>query len=211
MELCSYFSREPAVSICTFGNQAQIMTEGLFARNLLIIKKGYALPYRVNEEGQEVGLGLIGPNGIYGSEIFKDELVYNKSLKSIGDCEVLKVPSLTFSRVVSENPELRLMILQQMAKQASTAERMVKLTLVKAPERTAISLLQMVDQMGNTLFNVDHYDIAINAAGIAKETTCRIIDSLKEIGVVSECRGTINITNIDILKEVARGRLHLHY
>lgn len=211
MELCSYFNRESAVSICAFGNQAQIMTEGFFARNLFIIKKGFALPYRVDEEGKEVGLGLIGPNGIYGSEIFENELVYNKSLKSIGDCEVLKVPSLTFNRVVSENPALCLMILQQMAKQTSTAERMVELTLVKAPERTAISLLQMVDQMGNTLFNVDHYDIAINAAGIAKETTCRIMNSLKEIGVVSECKGTIYITNIDILKEVARGRLHLPY
>lgn len=211
MELYTHFESEPLVRKRDVNSQSQITIAGEYIRNLIIIKRGFALPYRVNLNGTEVGLGVVGPNSIYGLEYIEGKDEHINSLRSITDCELLKIPVLTFKRMVTENTQLALMVFEQIEKQASVSEAMAKVVTERVPQRTAMSVLQMYEQMGSMLNSVENYDIAVNAGGLPEETAWGAVKALEKIGAIAVDGKIKIVTNPAVLGMIAEGKLKAPY
>ena len=187
-----------------------IFFEGEMSDKLYVINSGKVKIFKYTKEGKEQILYIVSSGDFLGdlSLLKKDEFKFNaEALEDVNICELTKDD---FDKVVKQNPEIALKILEILYERISKLENLVQSLSTKDIE-TRISglLLGLIKDFGipeNGLIRLElplsREDMA-NYIGVTRETISRKLNSMQEEGIIELIGNkTIVLNDLEYLEEL---------
>ena len=159
--------------------------------------------------GRDVAFNDIEKGGYFGELSAIDGEPRSASCIAISATLVAAMPSVTFRRTVSENPELALEALKHLAQTLRRAtERITDLSLVAANNRIQAEILRLARQGGEPAGNEVrihpvpiHGDIA-GRVSTTRETVARVFGDLTRRGVLAKTGGDLIVADLSALEDL---------
>ncbi len=104
------------LTIRDYRNGDAIISQGKGGQGLFIISKGSAQAVRKQEDGAEVEVNQFGPSDFFGELALLDAGVRTASVIATSDVECLILTRLDFEGVLRGDPEMSIVILQELAR-----------------------------------------------------------------------------------------------
>lgn len=168
-----------------------IFFEGDTSDKLYVITTGKIKVFKYTKEGKEQILYIIGEGDFLGdlSLLKKDEFKFNaEALEDVDMCQLTKDD---FDKVVKENPEISLKILEVLYERIFKLENLVQSLSTKDIEsRISGLLLSFIKDFGVPENNVIRLELPLsredmaNYIGVTRETISRKLNSMQEEGII---------------------------
>lgn len=147
-----------------------------------------------DEEGREVILSILGPGELFGEMGVLDENPRSATVVSVVPSDLVVIAKSDFKRVLQENFDVALFIMQNLVQRLRTADRKIEsLALMDVYGRVARLLLEMAEDMdGKKVVNrkISKQDIA-KMIGASREMVSRVMKDLSLQGLIEEADGRI--------------------
>jgi len=157
-----------------------------------------------DEEGREVILSILGPGELFGEMGVLDENPRSATVVAVVPSDLVVIAKSDFKRVLQENFDVALFIMQNLAQRLRTADRKIEsLALMDVYGRVARLLLEMAEAVdGKKVVNrkISKQDIA-KMIGASREMVSRVMKDLSLQGLIEEADGRIYLR--DSLEEVS--------
>jgi len=158
---------------------------------LYIIESGSVKITRLDEEGREVILAILGSSEFFGEMALLDGQGRSANVMAIEDATLFTLNRRDFLDVLGRFPSISIQLLKEMTLRLRKSDQQIKsLSLSDAEHRIGIALHRFAEdmgifKMGQVVINRLPYqqDIA-NMAGTSRETVSRMLKSLKQKGLV---------------------------
>ena len=189
----SDLSNEELTKISKLANQREypkgsmIILEEEFGDTLYIIKTGTVKITRVNDEGKEVILALLGVSELFGELAILDGEVRSANALAQENCTVLAIASEDFIDLLKSNFKISFGLMAELAKRLRKSDMQIEaLSLSDAEHRIGVSILNLAEEMGVirqgkvTIDNLPFQQDIANMAGTSRETVSRIMKMFEE-------------------------------
>lgn len=151
--------------------------EGLF-----LLKKGQVRLYRINPEGKEFTVGLLGAGNIFGEIESFSTGTNDTYVEAISDTLLCLLKKEDFEKFIKERPEIALKMIKLLSERLREAQDMLeKLALSDVRSRITYLLLKLADTFGQPQGDfqridapLTHQDLA-NMVGSTRETVSSIL------------------------------------
>lgn len=174
-----------------FTKSAMIVIEEDQGDTLYIIESGRVKITRLNEEGREVILAILGPAEFFGEMALLDGQGRSANVMAIEDAVLFTLNRRDFLDVLERFPSISIQLLKEMTSRLRKSDQQIKsLSLSDAEHRIGIAIHRFAEEMG--IFKMGQVvikrlpyqqDIA-NMAGTSRETVSRMLKSLERKGLV---------------------------
>lgn len=174
-----------------FTKNAMIVIEEDQGDTLYIIESGSVKITRLNEEGREVILAILGSAEFFGEMALLDGQGRSANVMAIEDAVLFTLHRRDFLDVLERFPSISIQLLKEMTSRLRKSDQQIKsLSLSDAEHRIGIALHRFTEEMG--IFKMGQVvikrlpyqqDIA-NMAGTSRETVSRMLKSLERKGLV---------------------------
>jgi CRP/FNR family transcriptional regulator len=170
------------------------------AEALFMLKRGRVRIYRVDPDGREFTLDMVGPGTVFGEMSLTAQRLEN----AYAEREDLE-------RLVMDKPQVGLKVMSVLSERLSRAEdRMEDMALKEVPARLASFILQLIDSEG--VVTSEGYKIPTRythrqlaaVIGSKRETVTKAFTLLQQAGAVELKRRRIHVKDIEVLKSAAR-------
>ena len=148
-------SNEELTKISKLANQREypkgsmIILEEEFGDTLYIIKTGTVKITRVNDEGKEVILALLGSTEIFGEMAILDGEVRSANALAQENCELITFASTDFINLLKNYFEVSFALMGELAKRLRKSDMQIEaLSLSDAEHRIGVSILNLAEEMG---------------------------------------------------------------
>lgn len=190
--------------------ERELFAAGDQAKAFFIILKGWVKLYRISKNGEETIVHIFGPGESFAEgAMFNNHKTYPVNAQAIQDTELVEVPSHLFIKVIKENPDLVLRMLDVVAcRNRYLVHQLEQIASRTAPQRIGTFLLKFCQQKEVGFSHSNHsftiielpYDKSTIAThlNIQPETFSRGLQKLKPYGVEIKERKII-ITDKDKL------------
>ncbi len=183
-----------ASDLCKVKNypkNSMIILEEEYGDKLFIVKSGTVKITRVNDEGKEVILALLGSNEIFGEMAILDGESRSANVLAQEDCDLLVISSEDFLDLLKNNFKISFALLSELAKKLRKSDMQIEaLSLSDAEHRIGVSILNLAEDMGVirngkvTIQNLPFQQDIANMAGTSRETVSRVLKTFEDRNLI---------------------------
>ncbi|HQI82868.1 MAG TPA: Crp/Fnr family transcriptional regulator [Deltaproteobacteria bacterium] len=168
----------------SFGPGATLFLEGSRASEFYLLMEGEVRLFKTSPDGQEVVLRIIRPGQVFAEVVLFENPLYPVSASALGRVLVFAMDRAAFSGLLDDGDFRTEFIAMLMQKQRYLTERILYLTSLDVEERFFRFLIERYGTGGDYRVDMAKKDMA-SAIGTIPETFSRLINRLKNLGVLS--------------------------
>ena len=128
---------------------SMIILEEEYGDVVFLVKKGTVKITRVNDEGKEVILSLMGENDIVGEMSVIDGEFRSANVLAQENCELYAIRSEDFLQILKDNFEISLSLMGELASRIRKSDQHIEaLSLSDAEHRIGVSILNLAEELG---------------------------------------------------------------
>ena len=170
---------------------------------LFILKKGKVQIYRLNLDGKKLVIATLGPGSIFGEMTLTGQRMYDAFVETVEDSLICIISRSDLERLITDKPQIALRLLDIMGRRLYEMEkRLEELAFKKIPARLAALLLRLREEQGDLIRGYTHQDLA-DMVGTYRETITQVLNEMKAAGVIDIKRKSIQILDLEGLRELA--------
>ncbi|MDP8241316.1 MAG: Crp/Fnr family transcriptional regulator [Candidatus Hatepunaea meridiana] len=192
-----------------FGKNSMIIFEDDVGNSLFIIKKGRVKISRIEEDGSEAILAILGEGDFFGEMAVIDGLTRSASVTSIDEIELLMIRRTDFMEIMENIPKIAITLLKELAGRIRKSDHHIRsLSLLDAKGRVGTTLIRLAEDIGKAK---DGYVVIeelplqrdlSNIAGTSRETISRVIKRFDDEGHCRIERNTLIFNDFDFFKKM---------
>jgi CRP-like cAMP-binding protein len=183
-----------------------ILKQGTVASNLIYLTSGLAKQYIEGYDHRNLILEIIKPWTIFGGTGIYVDMRYHYSVTALEKVTACFIDIVNFKRLIRMNPNFAERFMNYCGTcSVNTFEHLVGITQKQMHGRIADVLIYLSEKIHNNLeFNItlSRQDIA-EFSGMSKDSAIRILKEFENEGIIQASGKNINITKIDLLKEIS--------
>ena len=179
--ISSYFT------IKNFPKNSMIVLEEEYGDTVYIVNEGTVKISRLNDEGKEVILALLGIGEIFGELASLDGEARSANVHAQETCKVYAISRNDFIHLLKTNFKVTYALLGELAKRMRKSDQQIEaLSLSDAEHRIGVSLLNLAEDRGVirkgqvTISNLPYQQDIANMAGTSRETVSRVFKLLED-------------------------------
>jgi CRP/FNR family transcriptional regulator len=197
----------PYLSRLTCKKKDVIFSEGDPSDWLYIVSEGKVKITKLSMEGKEIILEMIHPADFFGVVAVLKGFPYPANAVAMEDSRLLRISRSSLLRILDRFPNLMYCLALQLGERMKGSHETLKnIALERVESRIASLLLKLADKTGTKTDGGTLIDMKLTKQDIAEmvgttvETSIRTMSKFRKLGVVSEQKGKILITNIEKLR-----------
>ncbi len=170
-----------------YPKNSMIVLEEEFGDTVYIVKDGTIKISRLNDEGKEVILALLGAGEIFGELAALDGEARSANALAQENCKVYAISRNDFVHLLKGNFKITFGLLGELAKRMRKSDQQIEaLSLSDAEHRIGVSILNLAEDMGVirkgqvTIANLPYQQDIANMAGTSRETVSRVFKLLED-------------------------------
>lgn len=174
---------------------------------IYLVKEGKVRLGKVNQNGDEITLDVLGPGEIFGELAITDEQQRSHFAEATEDSLVCIFPREKFQKFLVEHQELTFKVMKLIGFRLREMEsRLQDLTFQPVAERLQTALLRLAEKHGvqegngRIKLSITQKDIAY-LVGATRESVAEELGVLKRAGLIETSYRAITMTNIDSLRQ----------
>lgn len=185
-----------------FSKKNAIYTDGAVPRFLFYIQRGKVKIFKINSDGKELIISILGKNDLFGQLALLSETNYTDSAAALEDCELTLIPKEDFFNLLNLNRDVSAQFIKILAGNvADQEERLLNLAYNSVRKRVADALIILHERYGAMPISMLREDIAA-LAGTAKETLIRTLTDFRAEKLIEVEDGRIIIIKPDKLRNL---------
>jgi CRP/FNR family cyclic AMP-dependent transcriptional regulator len=170
---------------------------------LFILKEGKVQLYRISTDGRKIVTNTLSPGTIFGEMSLIGQGMYDSFAEAIERCAVCKMDRVDLERLLLEEPQVALRILEVIGRRLLEVEaRLEDIAFKTVAGRLASLLLRLMKEQGATIVGFTHQDLA-DAIGTYRETTTQTLNRFKAQGLLDTGRKRIEILDPESLQLIS--------
>ena len=188
---------------------SMIILEEEYGDLVFVVKIGTIKITRVNDEGKEVILALLGPGEMFGELAILDGEARSANALAQENCELLAINKEDFLDILKHYPTVSYNVMCELAKRLRKSDQQIEaLSLSDAEHRIGVSLLNLAEDMGVirkgkvTIQNLPFQQDIANMAGTSRETVSRVLKILENKNMISKEGHTLIIPDYGFFKQI---------
>tara|TARA_B100002052_G_scaffold294834_1_gene320282 strand:+ start:96 stop:785 length:690 start_codon:yes stop_codon:yes gene_type:complete len=188
---------------------SMIILEEEYGDLVFVVHTGTIKITRVNDEGKEVILALLGPGEIFGELAILDGEARSANALAQENCHLLAINKEDFLDILKNNFSVSLNLMCELAKRLRKSDQQIEaLSLSDAEHRIGVSLLNLAEDMGVirkgkvTIQNLPYQQDIANMAGTSRETVSRVLKLLENKSMISKVGHTLVIPDYTFFKQI---------
>ena len=189
----SMSSLEKIVSVRDYPKGSMIILEEEFGDIVFIVMNGTVKITRVNDEGREVILAMLGEYEIFGEMAILDGEARSANALAQEDCKLIAISSEDFIRLLKENFSVSLALMGELAKRLRKSDQHIEaLSLSDAEHRIGVSILNLAEEIGVirrgkvTIENLPFQQDIAYMSGTSRETVSRILKLFEDRSLITK-------------------------
>ncbi len=186
---------------------SMIILEEEYGDIVFIVNKGTVKITRVNDEGKEVILSLMGVYDIVGELSIIDGEARSANVLAQENCELYAITREDFLDILKNNFEISLALMGELASRIRKSDQHIEaLSLSDAEHRIGVSILNLAEEMGIirhgmvTIENLPFQQDIANMSGTSRETVSRILKLFEDKNMLSKTGHKLIIPNYNNFK-----------
>ena len=175
----------------TYPKNSMIILEEEFGDTVFAICEGTVKITRVNDEGKEVILALLGPGEIFGEMAIIDGESRSANALAQENCILLAFPQNEFINILKKYFKVSFALMAELAKRLRKSDQQIEaLSLSDAENRIGVSMLNLAEDMGIirkgkvTIEKLPFQQDIANMAGTSRETVSRVLKMFEEKNLI---------------------------
>tara|TARA_X000001036_G_scaffold63455_2_gene53975 strand:- start:104 stop:802 length:699 start_codon:yes stop_codon:yes gene_type:complete len=175
----------------TYPKNSMVILEEEFGDTVFAICEGTVKITRVNDEGKEVILALLGPGEIFGEMAIIDGESRSANALAQENCTLLAFPQNEFIRILKTYFEVSFALMSELARRLRKSDQQIEaLSLSDAENRIGVSMLNLAEDMGIirkgkvTIEKLPFQQDIANMAGTSRETVSRVLKMFEEKNLI---------------------------
>ncbi len=179
---------------------------------IFFLKEGHVKISRINSEGNEVILDIVGPGEIFGElSEFEEQEPGSEMAAALDEAVICTVKKEDFDNLVKMNPSLNFEITKRIGLRLRRfEERISDLVFKDVRKRIASFLVRFAEEMGKIKGGIitirthlSHQEIAF-LTGAARQTVTTTLNEFRSAGLIDFSRGEISIKDFVKLQSLAK-------
>ena len=186
---------------------SMIILEEEYGDVVFIVKKGTIKITRVNDEGKEVILSLMGVCDVVGELSIIDGEARSANVLAQENCELYAIRSEDFLEILKNNFEISLALMGELATRLRKSDQHIEaLSLSDAEHRIGVSILNLAEELGVirkgkvTIDNLPFQQDIANMSGTSRETVSRILKLFEDKNMLTKIGHKLIIPNYSQFK-----------
>ena len=184
---------------------------------LYVLKEGRIRVYKVNSEGRELTLDMVGPGIVFGEMALTAHRLQDAYAQAMEECVTIPMSRPELEHLLLEQPQVALRIVHQLSERLRLYQnRMEDISLKVVPSRLASLILQLIESEG--VMSSKGYKIPTRYThrylstliGTSREAVTKAFAQLQDEGVVELFRRYIYVKDIEALRRIARLGIRLN-
>ena len=188
---------------------SMIILEEEYGDLVFLVKVGTIKITRVNDEGKEVILALLGPGEMFGELAVLDGEARSANALAQENCELFAINKEDFLDILKNHPTVSYNVMSELAKRLRKSDQQIEaLSLSDAEHRIGVSLLNLAEDMGVirkgkvTIQNLPFQQDIANMAGTSRETVSRVLKILENKNMIFKEGHTLVIPDYGFFKQI---------
>ena len=188
---------------------SMIILEEEYGDLVFVVKTGTIKITRVNDEGKEVILALLGPGEIFGELAILDGEARSANALAQENCKLLAINKEDFLDILKHNFSISYSLMCELAKRLRKSDQQIEaLSLSDAEHRIGVSLLNLAEDMGVikkgqvTIEKLPFQQDIANMAGTSRETVSRVLTMFEEKSMITKEGHTLVIPDYLFFKRL---------
>lgn len=181
------------VSTRVYNKGEVILLEEDTGNNLYLIKSGRVKVTRINSDGDEVILTMLGEGEFFGEMAIFGGVTRSANVSALEKSEVLILTRQDFLSLLKKHPDISIYLLEEMASRLRKSDQLIKdLSLSNAEHKIAMSIVRLSEELGKIKqgqVEIEDFpyqkDIA-NMAGTSRETVSRTLKKFEKKGYIEK-------------------------
>ena len=186
-----------------------IVLEEEYGDTVYFVKEGTIKISRLNDEGKEVILALLGNGEFFGELSALDGEARSANAHAQENCIVYSINSNDFIHVLKTNFKITHSLLAELAKRIRKSDKQIEaLSLSDAEHRIGVCILNFAEERGVirkgqvTIENLPYQQDIANMAGTSRETVSRVFKLLEDRHLIFKQGHTLMIPDYSYFKRV---------
>jgi len=203
---------EKVANLCTprtYPKNSMIILEEEFGDTVFGIIIGTVKITRVNDEGKEVILALLGQGELFGELAVLDGEARSANALAQEQCTLLAFPKGEFLNLLKNNFKISFALMGELAKRLRKSDQQIEaLSLSDAEHRIGVSILNLAEDMGIikkgqvTIEKLPFQQDIANMAGTSRETVSRVLTLFEEKSMITKAGHTLVIPDYLFFKRL---------
>ena len=192
-----------------YPKNSMVILEEEFGDIIFIILKGTIKITRVNDEGKEVILALLGSGEIFGEMAILDGEARSANALAQEDCELLAIQKSEFLNLLRRNFKISFALMCELAKRLRKSDQQIEaLSLSDAEHRIGVSVLNLAEDMGVirkgqvTIDKLPFQQDIANMSGTSRETVSRVLKLFEDRHMITKVGHTVVIPDYAFFKRL---------
>jgi len=179
---------------------------------VFLLKSGHVKISRVDAEGKEMILSIIGPGEVFGElALFEEASERNELAESLDETVICTIRRTDFEDLIRNNPELNFRVTKRIGLRLRQFEERIGDLLYKdAKMRVASFLINYAEEFGRMkggiitiCLHLTHQEISL-VTGTTRQTVTTTLNEFRSEGVIDFSRKGMTIINYPRLQTLAR-------
>tara|TARA_Y100000996_G_scaffold414254_1_gene404620 strand:+ start:9908 stop:10585 length:678 start_codon:yes stop_codon:yes gene_type:complete len=192
-----------------YPKNSMIILEEEMGDVVFIVMTGTVKITRVNDEGKEVILAMLGSGEVFGEMAILDGESRSANALAQENCEVVTINREEFLNLIKTNNKVALNLMTEFAVRLRKSDQQIEaLSLDDAEHRIGVSILNLAEEMGVirkgsvTVDNLPYQQDIANMAGTSRETVSRVMKIFEERGLITKTGHKLSIPDYAFFKRI---------
>ncbi|EOT2913402.1 Crp/Fnr family transcriptional regulator [Clostridium perfringens] len=176
----------------SFEENDVLCREGEKSDKLFLIREGRVKICKITKEGKEQIVYVLSKGDFFGeNNIFTSNNISNFSAYAITDVKLCILKKENLEKILIQNPEISLKIIQEMADRINSAENLAQTLATRDVEaRLATVLIEFMNKYGQKKEEGIYINLPLNReqianyCGITRETVSRRLSKFDKLGII---------------------------
>ena len=192
-----------------YPKNSMIILEEEMGDVVFIVMSGTVKITRVNDEGKEVILAMLGSGEVFGEMAILDGESRSANALAQENCEVVTINREEFLNIIKTNNKVALNLMTEFAVRLRKSDQQIEaLSLDDAEHRIGVSILNLAEEMGVirkgavTVENLPYQQDIANMAGTSRETVSRVMKIFEDRGLITKTGHKLSIPDYAFFKRI---------
>ncbi|MDZ4992514.1 cyclic nucleotide-binding domain-containing protein [Clostridium perfringens] len=176
----------------SFKENDVLCREGEKSDKLFLIREGRVKICKITKEGKEQIVYVLSKGDFFGeNNLFTSDNISNFSAYAITDAKICILKKSSLEKILLQNPEISLKIIQEMANRINSAENLAQTLATRDVEaRLATVLIEFMNKYGQKKEEGIYIELPLNReqianyCGITRETVSRRLSKFDKMGII---------------------------
>jgi|TARA_B110001454_G_scaffold198655_1_gene202924 CRP-like cAMP-binding protein len=192
-----------------YPKNSMIILEEEMGDVVFIVMIGTVKITRVNDEGKEVILAMLGSGEVFGEMAILDGESRSANALAQENSEVVTINREDFLNIIKTNNKVAINLMTEFAIRLRKSDQQIEaLSLDDAEHRIGVSILNLAEEMGVirkgvvTVDNLPYQQDIANMAGTSRETVSRVMKIFEDRGLITKTGHKLSIPDYAFFKRI---------